>query len=139
MKKFLIASHGRLATGVKSTAAVLLHDDSAITAVDCYLDDSDPAVAIKAWIDSIAPEDEAVIFTDLLGGSVCNTVTAMKPEEKGIIHVTGFNVATVLELLLSDDPITPELVDATVAAGSQLMRRVVFEEPADTADDDFFA
>lgn len=139
MRKFLIASHGHLASGAKSTAAVLLRDDSAITAVDCYVDESDPIVAIKAWIDSVEPGDEAVIFTDLLGGSVCNAVIALKPEEKGVIHVTGFNIATVLELLLSSEPITNGLVDATVEAGSQLMKRVVLEETVDGGDDDFFA
>ena len=42
MKKILVATHGRLASGVKSVAEVLLHDDSAITVVDCYVDESDP-------------------------------------------------------------------------------------------------
>lgn len=142
MRKFLIASHGRVASGVKSLVKILVRDDSAITAVDCYLDESDPTVAIKGWIDAVESEDEAVIFTDLLGGSVCNNVTMMKPEERGIIHVTGINVACVLECLLTAEPLTAATVDEIIAAASkQIVRVAVNEETAvdDGQDDDFFA
>lgn len=144
MKKILVASHGSLASGIKSVAKILLRDDSAITAVDCYLDESDPAEKISAFIDRVEPEDDAIIFTDLLGGSVCNTVTMMKPEERGIIHVTGFNLAVVLECLISAEPFTPESIDSIIAAGSTLMKRIEVDESlspedAEEESDDFFA
>lgn len=142
MRKILIASHGCVASGVKSLVKILVRDDSAITAVDCYLDESDPTVAIRSWIDAIEPEDEAVIFTDLLGGSVCNNVTMMKPEERGIIHVTGINVACVLECLLCADPLTVESVDEIITAASKQMVRVAVNEETvqdGEQDDDFFA
>lgn len=142
MRKILIASHGCVASGVKSLVKILVRDDSAITAVDCYLDESDPTVAIRSWIDAIEPEDEAVIFTDLLGGSVCNNVTMMKPEEHGIIHVTGINVACVLECLLCADPLTVESVDEIITAASKQMVRVAVNEETvqdGERDDDFFA
>ena len=139
MKKLLIASHGHLASGVKSVVKILLRDDSAITAVDCYVDESDPNEKIGSWIDSVNQDDEAIIFTDLLGGSVCNTVTMLEPEKKGIVHVTGFNLAAVLEILISEDELTAEYVDSVLASASTLMQRVVVEEKPDEADDDFFA
>lgn len=143
MKKILVASHGHLASGVKSVAKILLRDDNAITAVDCYVDESDPGEKIRAFIDAVGPEDEALIFTDLLGGSVCNMVTMMQPEQHGIIHVTGFNLAVILECLISSDPLTAEAIDSIIETGSTLMRRVeVSAAPAaqDEAaeDDDFF-
>ncbi|MDY2777368.1 MAG: hypothetical protein SOU51_03215 [Collinsella sp.] len=144
MKKVLVASHGHLASGVKSVAKILLHDDSAVTAIDCYVDESDPREKIQGFIDSIGPDDDAIIFTDLMGGSVCNTVTAMRPETKGIVHVTGFNLAVILECLVSSEAFTPEFVDEVIAAGSGLMRRVEMDEgvlPQDSEEeaDDFFA
>ncbi len=142
MKKVLIASHGRVASGIKSLVKILVRDDSAVTAVDCYLDESDPTVAIKSWIDEVEPDDEAVIFTDLLGGSVCNNVTMMKPEERGIIHVTGVNVACVLECLLSAEPLTEASVDEIIATASGQMLRVTVSEDTegnDEEDGDFFA
>lgn len=69
MKKILVATHGRLASGVKSVAEVLLHDDSAITVVDCYVDESDPNEQIAEFIDGVRPEDDALIVTDLWAGA----------------------------------------------------------------------
>lgn len=142
MRKILIASHGHLASGIKSAAKILLRDDSAITAVDCYVDESDFTPQIQAFIDSVTPDDEAVIFTDLLGGSVCNKVMTMRPEDHGIIHVTGTNLICVLGCLLSDDPLNPEVVDGIVADASGLIQRV--QTPVDDTSDqgsegDFFA
>ena len=106
MRKFLIASHGRVASGIKSAVGILTHDDSAITTVDCYLDESDFTPQIQEFLDSVQEGDEAVVFTDLLGGSVCNKVTQMHPERYGVIHVTGVNLITVLGCLLgrASDP-----------------------------------
>lgn len=142
MRKFLIASHGRVASGIKSAVKILTRDDSAITAVDCYMDESDFTPQIQAFIDSVQPGDEAVIFTDLLGGSVCNKVMTLRPEDHGIIHVTGVNLICVLGCLLSDDSLTPAVVDQIVSDASGLIRRV--ESPADDSayqdsESDFFA
>lgn len=139
MKKILVATHGRLASGVKSVAEVLLHDDSAITVVDCYVDESDPNEQIAEFIDGVRPEDDALIVTDLLGGSVCNMVTAMQPEKHGIVHVTGFNIALILEYLITGEAFTPEYIDSVIAQASTSMRRVVLRAGGATdTDDDFF-
>lgn len=142
MRKFLIAGHGCVASGVKSLIKILVRDDSAITAVDCYLDESDPTVSIKAWIDSVEPEDEAVIFTDLLGGSVCNSVTMMEPEERGIIHVTGINAACVLECLLTAEKITSESIDEIIRTAKDQLKRVTVNSNLEldtNQEDEFFA
>jgi PTS system mannose-specific IIA component len=141
MRKFLIASHGRVASGIKSAVNILTHDDSAITAVDCYLDESDFTPQIQEFLDSLQEGDEAVIFTDLLGGSVCNKVTQMHPERYGAIHVTGVNLITVLGCLLSDEPLTPEVVDGVVETGASLIQRVAVDEGEtdDGSEGDFFA
>lgn len=139
MKKILVATHGRLASGVKSVAEVLLHDGSAITVVDCYVDESDPNEQIAEFIDGVRPEDDALIVTDLLGGSVCNMVTAMQPEKHGIVHVTGFNIALILECLITGEAFTPEYIDSVIAQASTSMRRVVLRAGGATdTDDDFF-
>lgn len=142
MRKFLIASHGTVARGIKSAVKILTHDDSSVTAVDCYLDESDFTPKVQEFIDSVKADDEAVIFTDLLGGSVCNKVMQLEPERHGVLHVTGVNLITVLGCVLSDDPLTAETVDKIVATGSSLIQRVAVkseESPTDESDDDFFA
>ena len=142
MRKFLIASHGTVASGIKSAVKILTHDDSAITAVDCYLDESDFTPRIQEFIDSVGPDDEAVIFTDLMGGSVCNKVMQLEPEKHGILHVTGVNLITVMGCLLSDEPLDAGSVDEIVKTGASLIQRVSAdegEEKGDESDEDFFA
>ena len=80
-----------------------------ITAVNAYVDESDYTATIQEFIDSVKPDDDAVIFTDIYGGSVFQKVMLLEPEKKGIVHVTGFNLAAVIETLIRTDPITPSL------------------------------
>jgi PTS system mannose-specific IIA component len=143
MRRFLIASHGHLASGLKSSIKILTRDDSMVKAVDCYIDESDFTPKIQDFIDSVQPDDEAIIFTDLMGGSVCNKVMTLKPELKGIMHVTGVNLITILGCILADEKLTPDSVDQIVLDGSSMIKRI---EPSldeagleETSSDDFFA
>lgn len=142
MRKILIASHGHVASGVKSAAKILTGDVSAITAVDFYVDESDQAPVVEQFIESVGPDDEAVIFTDLLGGSVCNKVLTLQPEKRGIVHVTGFNLIAVLGCLLADEPLTPASVDEILATAAAQIKRVSVEHDegaGEESDDSFFA
>lgn len=140
MKKVLIASHGRIASGFKSAIEILKVNVGEATAVDCYIDDSDYTPKLQAFIDSVGPDDDAIIFTDLIGGSVCNKVMTLKPEKKGIQHVAGANLITIIECLLTGEKLTAEKVDEIVAGGSSQMQRVsVGQAATDDGDgDDFF-
>jgi mannose/fructose-specific phosphotransferase system component IIA len=100
MKKVLVASHGHLASGIRSSIGILTGMADMVEAVDCYVDDSDFIPRIQAFIDSVGPEDEAIIFTDIYGGSVFQKVVLMEPEKRGIVHVTGMNLGLVIETLL---------------------------------------
>ena len=141
MKKVLIASHGRVASGIASAIEILGVNTGELFAVDCYVDDSDFTPQIQEFIDSVTRDDNAIIFTDLIGGSVCNKVMTLRPEEKGIQHVAGINLITVIECLLTEERLTPEKVDEIVFGGSQQMRRVSVEDagPESEGEDDFFA
>ena len=144
MKKILVASHGSLAAGIKSSVGILTGNQDLITTVNAYVDESDYTATIQEFIDSVKPDDDAVIFTDIYGGSVFQKVMLLEPEKKGIVHVTGFNLAAVIETLIRTDPITPELMDQIVQDASGLMQRMecVSDSMAVTdgegCDDDFF-
>lgn len=144
MKKILVASHGYLADGIKSSVGILTGNQDLITAVNAYVDESDYTPRIQEFIDSVAPEDDAVIFTDIYGGSVFQKVALLEPEKKGIVHVTGVNLAAVIEALIRTDPLTTEVMDEIVSGASALMQRVkpVSELAAvdedSSSDDGFF-
>ena len=123
---------------------ILTGNQDLITTVNAYVDESDYTATIQEFIDSVKPDDDAVIFTDIYGGSVFQKVMLLEPEKKGIVHVTGFNLAAVIEALIRTDPITPELMDQIVQDASGLMQRMecVPDSMAATdgegCDDDFF-
>lgn len=145
MKRILVASHGHLASGIKSSVGILTGNEELICAVDAYVDDSDYTPQIQAFIDSVEPGDDAVIFTDIYGGSVFQKVLLLEPEKRGIHHVTGVNLAAVIETLIRSEPLTAEVLDEIVSGAAGLMQRVSLSEQtgasgdAETEDsDDFF-
>lgn len=134
MKKVLVASHGHLASGIRSSIEILTGMADMVEAVDCYVDDSDFTPRIQAFIDSVGPEDEAVIFTDIYGGSVFQKVVLMEPEKRGIVHVTGMNLGLVIETLLGAEPVTADLIKQSVELARATMQ--VVEPPSKAADNE---
>lgn len=134
MKKVLVASHGHLASGIRSSIEILTGMADMVEAVDCYVDDSDFTPRIQAFIDSVGPEDEAIIFTDIYGGSVFQKVVLMEPEKRGIVHVTGMNLGLVIEALLGAEPVTADSIKQSVELARATMP--VVEPPSKAADNE---
>lgn len=132
MKKVLVASHGHLASGIRSSIEILTGMADMVEAVDCYVDDSDFTPRIQAFIDSVGPEDEAIIFTDIYGGSVFQKVVLMEPEKRGIVHATGMNLGLVIEALLGAEPVTADSIKQSVELARATMQ--VVEPPSKAAD-----
>lgn len=132
MKKVLVASHGHLASGIRSSIEILTGMADMVEAVDCYVDDSDFTPRIRAFIDSVGPEDEAIIFTDIYGGSVFQKVVLMEPEKRGIVHATGMNLGLVIEALLGAEPVTADSIKQSVELARATMQ--VVEPPSKAAD-----
>lgn len=134
MKKVLVASHGHLASGIRSSIGILTGMADMVEAVDCYVDNSDFTPRIQAFIDSVGPEDEAIIFTDIYGGSVFQKVVLMEPEKRGIVHVTGMNLGLVIEALLGAEPVTADSIKQSVELARTTMQ--VVEPPSKAADNE---
>ena len=134
MKKVLVASHGYLASGIRSSIEILTGMADMVEAVDCYVDDSDFTPRIQAFIDSVGPEDEAIIFTDIYGGSVFQKVVLMEPEKRGIVHVTGMILGLVIEALLGAEPVTAVSIKKSVELARATMQ--VVEPPSKAADNE---
>ncbi|MFR1296162.1 MAG: PTS sugar transporter subunit IIA [Coprobacillus cateniformis] len=97
MKKILIATHGMLAEGLKSSIHVLAGDGYYIQTINAYTDEcqGDYSHQIETFISSLNQDDEGVIFTDLLSGSVNQKVCQLCVKKPPYLHiVTGnkFNV-----------------------------------------------
>ena len=140
MKKLLIATHGKLADGYRSSLSILTGMQDSVEYIDAYVDESDYTPKLQAFIDSVGPDDTGVIFTDIYGGSVFQKVALMLEGRQNIFHVTGISLGLVIELLLTDEAITPTYLEEVISAAREGMRLVALEDagPQPEGEDEFF-
>ena len=129
MKKILIATHGMLAEGLKSSIHVLAGDGYDIQTINAYTDECQG---------DYSHQIEAVIFTDLLSGSVNQKVCQLCVQRPSYLHiVTGTNLMCVLAVLLETRPLTQkvlkEIVENSVVSLIDLEDQIQLEE----TDEDF--
>lgn len=140
MKKLLIATHGKLADGYRSSLSILTGMQDSVEYIDAYVDESDYTPKLQTFIDSVGADDTGVIFTDIYGGSVFQKVALMLEGRQNIFHVTGINLGLVIELLLTDEAITPTYLEEVISAAREGMRLVALEDagPQPEGEDEFF-
>ena len=118
MTRIVLASHGRLADGMKDTLSFILGDLPSVSTICAYVDQD---VSLRSQIDQtfaeFSPEDAVVVVTDIFGGSVNNEFMALLGE-KDFILVAGMNMPTLVELVSEDEP-TVEGVQSVVERGRQ--------------------
>jgi fructoselysine and glucoselysine-specific PTS system IIA component len=108
-RKYLIATHGTFSAGARSSLQMIIGNMENVFILQAYIDEN---IAIEAEIETIlqqvGDDEELLVFSDILGGSVTNQLLqhALKPN----VHiVSGFNLPLLIEVLLGDT--------ATPAAG----------------------
>ena len=124
MKKFMVASHARLATGYQSTIDLFAGSDHQITYVSAYVDEVDLDQEVTTFISSISDDDQAVIFTDLFGGSVNQKFVIAAQNKTNIFVVAGMNLPVILEIILSPDNFDRDVIDSLIANGRTAMQQV---------------
>lgn len=138
-RKFLIGSHGRLASGLQSSIDILAGMGQSLEIIDAYVDDSDYISQIDDFIAGVAADEQGLIFTDLLGGSVNQKmVTAVMASGKdNIFLITNSNLATLLSVMFlnPDEALTKDKI-VTVINESQV--QLVDLVPETNSEDDFF-
>lgn len=113
MRRFIFASHHKLAYGLKDTVDFLTGATKAIYDINAYLDDEtkdiDPVVA--ELFASFDDEDEVVVLVDMMGGSVYQK---FYPYMSDKVHVIcGMNLPMALSFVLApeDECLTSEKVE----------------------------
>ena len=115
MKKIMIATHARLASGFVSAIELLISCSKDIEVIDAYIDGTDITDRICRFISSIQPDDTGIIFTDLKCGSVNQRVLNLMPAEaKNIFVITGVNLPLILEVVLTDTVIDTDYLNEVI-------------------------
>ena len=94
---------------------------------------------LDAFYETVGPEDEVLLCSDLYGGSV-NQAMFTYLDRPNTRLVSGVNMSFMMNVL-SEDTLSDERLDEIIEESREYLRRVEPEVPADTAptgSDDFF-
>ena len=118
MRHVIIASHHRFAEGLADTLEFIGGVEN-MRAVCAYVDETPLEEQVAAAFASVAPEDEVLVLTDILQGSV-NQAFAPYISDR-VFLVAGGNVALCLELALSAEPLSTEIISAALEQARSAM------------------
>lgn len=119
MRKFLLASHGRLAEGIYNSLQIILGSNLNISTICAYVDENiNLEQQIRSAVSDISIGDELIVITDLFGGSVNNEF--MKYIEEDKIHlIAGLNLPLIIELLTRQEDNTVKLIEDSLKASKK--------------------
>lgn len=148
MVKFLIATHGFLAEGFKSSINVLMGEEisSSIKTINAFVEDgtADPKGEIEKICDLLNDNDDLIIFTDLMYGSV-NQFALPYSSRNNVFVITGINFPVICELIskltfgTDEIKVTEEqLQDIINKSREQLQIVKELENELSDSDEDFF-
>lgn len=116
MRRFIFASHHKLAYGLKGTVDFLTNGMKQIYDINAYVDDNEPdlEIIVKELFDTFESDDEVIVLADLMGGSVYQK---FYPYLSDKVHVVcGMNLPLAMSLVLAseDTPLTSEKVASLI-------------------------
>lgn len=116
MRRFIFASHHKLAYGLKDTVDFLTNGMKQIYDINAYVDDNEPdlEMIVKELFDTFESDDEVIVLADLMGGSVYQK---FYPYLSDKVHVVcGMNLPLAMSLVLAseDTPLTSEKVASLI-------------------------
>lgn len=101
-RHLLIATHGGMAGGIKESLGVLVGNTENITAINCFTQECEPKSVMAEFFANLPPEDELIVLTDIMGGSV-NQMFMEHLDKRQFHLITGINLPLVLQVALCFD------------------------------------
>ncbi len=122
MRKFLITAHGTFSSGIKSSLDIIIGRTENVFVINAYVD-SNASIEedLNAVLRNVSADDELIVFTDLLGGSITNQVLRYALREN--VHVvSGINLPLVIEVMLAseEEPVAKIIEGAIASAREQV-------------------
>ena len=121
-RKFLIATHGAFAKGIKSSLDIIIGEMDNVFLIQAYLDESRSVEdELAEVLESVTADEELIIFTDLLGGSV-NNIMLRNALRDNVHIVSGFNLPLLIEVILGDaDTPVIEVIESAITNAKEQM------------------
>lgn len=105
MKQILIATHGKMASGIRYTAELIVGKMAEITTIDAYVTPEDNVEKKFEEYFAQHENDRIFVFTDLMGGSVNQKLLGYSQKEN-VTLITGTNLPVLMQVMMADDDVT---------------------------------
>jgi fructoselysine/glucoselysine PTS system EIIA component len=138
-RKFLIATHGQFARGVKSSLDIIIGQTENLFLIEAYVENNKGIeTEMEAILKNLGEREELIVFTDLLGGSITNQVLrstqGVLRSAQGVVQsslgrnvhvVSGFNLALLIEVIMAGTEIpAQEVIESAIANAKEQMAYV---------------
>lgn len=148
MRKLVIATHGKLAAGFRTTLEMLGSAAEALVSYGFYCDEDgvDDTLPARCFAE-LAPGDQLIVCTDIGFGSVNQAFLkeAVRHPNSDVLIVTGVNLPLLLELSVNAGPLTHQELQRMVDQARTQMSVVEIPQLAgasvsesEAVDGDFF-
>lgn len=107
MKQILIATHGKMASGIRYTAELIVGKMAEITTIDAYVTPEDNVEKKFEEYFAQHENDRIFVFTDLMGGSINQKLLGYSQKEN-VTLITGTNLPVLMQVMMADDDVTEE-------------------------------
>jgi len=135
-RKILIATHASMAAGVKDSLGILAGNTDNITVINCFTEVPNPKPVIEEYFNNLAEDDELIVMTDLMAGSVNQMFMNYVPTHKFHL-ITGTNLPLALQIALCfEDEISEDYINETIALAKEEIKYVNAEMSKFDNDDE---
>ncbi len=133
MKQILIATHGKMASGIRYTAELIVGKLAEIETIDAYVTPEDNVEEKFKEYFQKHEKDRVIVFTDLMGGSVNQKLMEYSKKEN-VTLVTGTNLPVLMQVMLADDDVTDDEIQEYIEDARSELQMVCLEEKKITPD-----
>lgn len=125
MKQILIATHGKMASGIRYTAELIVGKMDEITTIDAYVTPEDNVEKRFEEYFAQHENDRIFVFTDLMGGSV-NQKLLRYSQKENVTLITGTNLPVLMQVMMADDDVTEDEIQEFIDDAREELQVVDF-------------
>ena len=134
MKQILIATHGKMASGIRYTAELIIGQMAEIETIDAYVTPEDNVEEKFKEYFQKHEQDRVIVFTDLMGGSVNQKLMEYSKREN-VTLITGINLPVLMQVMMADDDVKDEEIQEYINEARDELQMVCLEEKKTATDE----
>ena len=134
MKQLLIATHGKMASGIRYTVELIVGKMEGIETIDADVTPEDNVEEKFREYFRKHEQDRVIVFTDLMGGSVNQKLMEYSKREN-VTLITGTNLPVLMQVMLADDDVTDDEIQEYIEDARSELQMVCLEEKKANTDE----